>query len=111
MINNKKALFYGKIVAGTMVVAAIWCNGQVTGYQKGYNEGKEDSDKMWRARLVKADYAEYDRKNGEWKLKPMEEVLMIGTIMGKSPLAGYYPEPEVDAAEIKKQLKAKVKRS
>ena len=45
-----------------------------------------------------------------WKLKPMEEVLLVGTMLGKSPVLGFFPEPEVDVHEIKERLKVKARK-
>jgi hypothetical protein len=95
------------LIASAM--AGAWCDGDTRGYEEGYKHGKEDNEKMWRARLIESDYAEYDRKTGVWKLRTMEEVVLTGMIMGKSKPSGYFPEPEVDVKEIKMSLSSKKK--
>lgn len=106
----KKSLPYIKGAAGISLAVLIGVQSQVSGYIKGYTHGLEDKESAWKTRLIAADYAEFDRKTGVWKLKSMEEVLLVGTMLGKSPMLGFFPEPEVDVHEIKERLKVKARK-
>lgn len=103
MSNFAKDLLYATVVIVLPVIAGT------QGYKKGYGQGQEDTDKSWQTRLIDADYAEFDRKNGNWKLRSMEDVLMAGSILGRAKPDGWFPEPEVDVKEVKETLKQKLK--
>jgi len=66
-------------------------------YTLGYTHGVKDSEKGWRARLIAADYAEYDKRTGEWQLRAMEDVVTSGLILGQGKL------PEADPAFLKRK--------
>jgi hypothetical protein len=89
----------------TVVVVSVWAD--VKGYQDGYQHAQEDKDKSWHQRLLDADYAEFDRKTGQWKMRPMEDVLMTGTILGKAPILGILPEDNTTVVGDRKYVRNK----
>ena len=83
----------------------------VGSFKYGVYKGVNTSTEIWHSKLISAEFAEYDRKTGVWKLKTLDEVLMTGTILGKGPNLGFIPEPELSFAEvddIKKRFKTKL---
>ena len=109
-MTTGKELMYQALAIG-LVGISIFSHESLykTTYQKAYTEGYNKAQTEWRETLIDADYAEYDRKNGNWKLRSMEDVLMAGTILGRAKPDGWFPEPEVDSKEVKETLKQKLK--
>jgi hypothetical protein len=58
-------------------------------YTLGYTNGVKKAEQGWRLRLIAADFAEYNKRSGEWELRSMDDVVTSGIILGKGKL----PEP------------------
>jgi len=92
----------------SVIAAGNYFAGSLTyhlAYKRGYEEGYQQAQQEWRLALIDADFAEYDRRTGNWKFRSMEEVLMVGTIMGQMPISGIFPEPPVDKEDVKFALR------
>ena len=54
------------------------------GYNVGYEDGWNKSHDYWKATLIQADFAEYNRRTGQWQLIPIEDVATAATVLGKT---------------------------
>jgi hypothetical protein len=87
-----KVMNYQKL---SMLVASLTIG--IVAYTLGYTHGVNAAEKGWKARLIAADYAEYDKRTGEWQLRAMEDVVTSGLILGHGKL------PEADPAFLKRK--------
>jgi hypothetical protein len=55
-------------------------------YTAGYIHGVKTAEKGWQARLISADYAEYNKRTGGWELRNMDEVVTSALILGRGKL-------------------------
>jgi len=65
----------------TNTVACLGCF--LVGTYGGYNNGINRSDLNWKQKLIDKDFAEYNRKTGEWEMRPIEDIVTTGIILGK----------------------------
>lgn len=56
----------------------------LAGHYSGYYNGIAKSEFDWHKKLVDANYAEYNRKTGDWGLRKMSDVVDDGLILGKA---------------------------
>ena len=59
---------------------AGWYGGSLNGVSCGIASNETN----WKKLLIDADYAEYDRKTGIWRLRTMEDVVSDGFIINKT---------------------------
>lgn len=69
------------VVGGSLITGYVF--GNIQGYQIGYEHGKVDNIKLWQKSLLMQDYAEYDSKTGEWKMRSIDDIATSGLIFGK----------------------------
>ena len=69
-------------------------------YTLGYTHGVKKAEQGWRLRLIAADFAEYNKRTGDWELRSMDDVVTSGLILGKGKL----PSPPVADPKIEPSL-------
>ena len=101
-MTTRKELMYQALALGLVTISVYYqgCLRENT-YQRAYKDGYDKAQVEWREALIDADFAEYDRRTGYWKFRSMEDIMMIGTVLGQAPITGIYPEPPVTKEDVK----------
>jgi hypothetical protein len=66
-----------------VIIITAYSAGNIQGYQTGYEHGKIDNIKLWQKSLLMDEYAEYDSKTGQWKMRSIEDIATSGMLFGK----------------------------
>jgi hypothetical protein len=81
IINEYKNYLIAFGIAATLITG--YAVGNIQGYRTGYEHGKIDNIKLWQKSLLMDDYAEYDSKTGQWKMRSIEDIATSGMLFGK----------------------------